>query len=148
MRKDIFKIDNNDNAPQFERQLYEMNVTENTTPGTEIVRVKATDADEGLNGEIEYSFGSHTQENVLSVFNIDAISGQISLKGKLDYESKSNYEIDVTAKDKGNPRMDGHCSVHVDLLDVNDNAPQFLNLPFSMLVSEDSEPGDVLYQLC
>ncbi|XP_056455878.1 protocadherin gamma-C5-like [Gadus chalcogrammus] len=137
-------LDINDNVPVFEKTIYKVSISEDTVEGTMIAQTKATDIDDGQNGEIEYSFGSHTQENVLSVFNIDAISGQISLKGKLDYESKSNYEIDVTAKDKGNPRMDGHCSVHVDLLDVNDNAPEIIFTSQPKPVREDAAAGTVV----
>ncbi|XP_059918559.1 protocadherin gamma-C5-like [Gadus macrocephalus] len=137
-------LDINDNVPVFEKTIYKVSISEDTVEGAMIAQTKATDIDDGQNGEIEYSFGSHTQENVLSVFNIDAISGQISLKGKLDYETKSNYEIDVTAKDKGNPRMDGHCSVHVDLLDVNDNAPEIIFTSQPKPVREDAAAGTVV----
>uniref|UniRef100_A0A3B4YUT1 Protocadherin gamma-C5-like n=1 Tax=Seriola lalandi dorsalis TaxID=1841481 RepID=A0A3B4YUT1_SERLL len=137
-------LDINDNVPAFEKNLYKVSINENTAEGAMIVQTKATDMDDGQNGEIEYSFGAHTSDVVLSVFNIDQLSGTIFLKGKLDFESTSNYEIDISAKDKGSPRMEGHCTVHVDVLDVNDNAPEIILTSHPKPVREDSPNGTVV----
>uniref|UniRef100_A0A672F4B9 Cadherin domain-containing protein n=1 Tax=Salarias fasciatus TaxID=181472 RepID=A0A672F4B9_SALFA len=140
----VIVLDNNDNAPQFERQLYEANVSEKATSGTEIVRLKATDADEGPNGEIEYFFAEQTTDLILSMFDIDASTGMIKVKGKLDFEETANYELDISAKDKGSPRMEGHCTVQVEVLDVNDNAPEIILTSHPKPVREDSPDGTVV----
>ncbi|XP_059918563.1 protocadherin gamma-C5-like [Gadus macrocephalus] len=137
-------IDNNDNAPQFERQLYEINVTENTTPGTEIVRVKATDADEGLNGEIEYFFREQTIDSILALFDIEHLTGAIVVKGDLDYEESNVHRFDVVAKDKGNPEMDGHCAIEIRIIDINDNAPEITVTSITTPIQEDSAIGTVV----
>ncbi|XP_047209284.1 protocadherin gamma-C5-like [Girardinichthys multiradiatus] len=137
-------LDINDNIPAFEKSLYKVSVAENAAEGALIVQTKASDSDEDQNGEIEYSFGAHTSEIVLSIFSIDPTSGTIFLKGKLDFEKDSNYELDVSAKDKGIPRMEGHCIVHVDILDVNDNAPEIILTSRPKPVSEDSPNGTVV----
>ncbi|XP_072768492.1 uncharacterized protein [Nerophis lumbriciformis] len=137
-------LDINDNFPVFEKNLYKVTVGEKSPKGTVIMRPKATDADEGLNGEIEYSFGSRTSDSVLSVFNMDAISGEISLKGELDYETVKSYDIDITAKDKGSPEMEGHCRVQVDVMDFNDNPPEIVLTSQPKPVREDAPSGTVV----
>ncbi|XP_071314678.1 protocadherin gamma-C5-like [Trachinotus anak] len=137
-------LDINDNVPVFEKTLYKISINENAAEGAMILQTKASDMDDDQNGEIEYSFGAHTSDTVLSVFSIDQISGTIFLKGNLDYESTSNYEIDISAKDKGIPRMEGHCTVHVEVLDVNDNAPEIILTSHPKPVREDSPNGTVV----
>ncbi|XP_061691567.1 protocadherin gamma-C5-like [Syngnathoides biaculeatus] len=137
-------LDNNDNAPQFERQLYEAIVSENATRGAHILQVTATDADEGLNGEIEYSFAEQTPEDILTLFSIDAATGAVTVGGDLDHESASVHRFDVTARDKGNPKMEGHAGVEIKVMDVNDNAPEIIVTSLTTPVPEDSAIGTVV----
>ncbi|XP_034740301.1 protocadherin gamma-C5-like [Etheostoma cragini] len=140
----IIILDINDNVPSFEKTLYKVSISENAAEGSLIVQTKATDMDDGQNGEIEYTFGAHTSDIVLSVFTIDRESGTVFLKGKLDFEATANYEIDISAKDKGSPRMEGHCTVHVEVVDVNDNAPEIILTSPPKPVREDSPNGTVV----
>ncbi|XP_035983405.1 protocadherin gamma-C5-like [Fundulus heteroclitus] len=137
-------LDINDNVPQFEKNFYKIAIQENSANGSFVITTKATDMDEGLNGEIEYCFGVHTPPSVLSLFHIDAAAGDIYLKQSLDFETQASYRIDVSAKDKGFPKMEGHCTVQVDVLDVNDNAPEILLTSKSASVPEDSSSGTVV----
>uniref|UniRef100_A0A3Q2X010 Cadherin domain-containing protein n=1 Tax=Haplochromis burtoni TaxID=8153 RepID=A0A3Q2X010_HAPBU len=137
-------LDINDNVPAFEKTSYKVSVSENAVEGALIVQTKATDMDDGQNGEIEYSFGAHTSDAMMSIFIIDHISGTIFLKGKLDFEANANYELDISAKDKGTPRMEGHCTVHVEVIDVNDNAPEIMLTSHPKPVREDSPNGTVV----
>uniref|UniRef100_A0A3B3CST5 Protocadherin 1 gamma 31 n=1 Tax=Oryzias melastigma TaxID=30732 RepID=A0A3B3CST5_ORYME len=140
----VIVLDINDNAPRFERNAYETNVSENVTPGYEVLRVKATDEDEGLNGEIEYFFAEQTADLILSLFYIESSTGNIVVKGVLDREKNAFHRFDVTAKDKGNPEMDGHCSVEVRVLDINDNIPEIIVTSLTSPVPEDSAVGTVI----
>lgn len=82
-------LDSNDNSPVFDipRGLsYEVNATENVGVGTVLLRVHAEDADEGLNGEVVYSFSSHTRTTYGHLFSIDNVTGEISVAGTLDRE--------------------------------------------------------------
>ncbi|XP_068443365.1 protocadherin gamma-C5-like isoform X10 [Clinocottus analis] len=137
-------LDNNDNGPLFENTFYKVAVQENSANGSFVITTKATDIDEGVNGEIEYSLGIHTPPAVLSVFHIDAVTGDIFLKNQLDHETQPSYRIDISAKDKGSPKMEGHCSVQVDVLDVNDNAPEIVMTSKPTSVPEDSRSGTVV----
>ncbi|XP_044060626.1 protocadherin gamma-C5-like isoform X4 [Siniperca chuatsi] len=140
----ISVLDINDNFPVFEKNVYKVTLGEKSTNGGIIIKPKATDADEGSNGEIEFSFGSRTPDSVLSIFDIDPLTGEITLKGELDYETTKSYDIDVTAKDKGSPEMEGHCRVQVDIIDFNDNAPEIVFTSQPKPVREDAPSGTVV----
>ncbi|XP_029959612.1 protocadherin gamma-C5-like isoform X2 [Salarias fasciatus] len=137
-------LDINDNFPLFEENVYKVSLGEKSVKGTVVINPKATDADEGLNGEIEFSFGSRTPESVLSVFEINPLTGQITLKGDLDFETVKSFDIDITAKDKGSPQMEGHCRVQVDITDFNDNAPEIVFTSQPKPVREDAPSGTVV----
>ncbi|KAM6999940.1 uncharacterized protein LKV04_004877 [Tautogolabrus adspersus] len=137
-------LDINDNVPLFENTFYKVSVQENSANGSFVLTTKANDIDEGPNGEIEYSLGIHTPSSVLSLFHIDPLTGEIFLKNQLDHETQTSYRIDISAKDKGFPKMEGRCSVQVDVLDVNDNAPEIILTSKPSSVPEDSRSGTVV----
>ncbi|XP_026049511.1 protocadherin gamma-C5-like isoform X42 [Astatotilapia calliptera] len=140
----ITVLDFNDNVPLFENSFYKIAVEENIANGSFVITTKATDIDEGPNGDIEYSLGVHTPPSVVSLFYIDAVSGDIYLKQQLDHETQTSYRIDISATDKGFPKMEGRCTVQVDVLDVNDNAPEIVLTSKSTSVPEDSRSGTVV----
>ncbi|VCX19461.1 unnamed protein product, partial [Gulo gulo] len=140
----ITVLDVNDNAPLFAQAGYRVHLLESTANGTLVTTLNASDADEGVNGEIVFSFGSDVPLNIQKNFKIDSRSGEIRLIGRLDYEETKSYEIQVKAVDKGNPPMSNHCKVLVKVLDVNDNAPQLAITPLSLPVREDSPLGTVI----
>ncbi|XP_060936124.1 protocadherin gamma-C5-like [Limanda limanda] len=137
-------LDINDHFPVFEKNIYKVSISENSVEGASIIKLIAKDIDEGPNGEVEYSFGTHTPDTVLSMFNIDSLTGEIRLAGQLDFETNENYEIDICAKDKGAPRMEGHCTVHIEVVDVNDNAPNIFLTSQPNSVPEDAPSGTVV----
>ncbi|KAK3521636.1 hypothetical protein QTP70_014715 [Hemibagrus guttatus] len=140
----ITVLDINDNNPAFNKAIYKASITENSSRGTSVLKVDATDLDEDTNGEIQYSFGEHTPDAVRSLFHIDPQTGEIILNGQLDFESTPTFNIEVSAKDKGIPEMEGHCNVHIDVLDVNDNPPQIVLTSKPSPVREDSPSGTVV----
>uniref|UniRef100_A0AAZ1WYF0 Cadherin domain-containing protein n=1 Tax=Oreochromis aureus TaxID=47969 RepID=A0AAZ1WYF0_OREAU len=134
-------LDINDNAPVFSSALYKTQIHENLPMGKTIIFLNATDADDGLNAETEYSFRSKGQDHVLNVFQIDSKTGAISVKGKIDYEENPAFEIHAEATDKGQPPMSAHCKVLVEVLDLNDNAPEITVTSLLNTVKEDAEVG-------
>ena len=108
----------NTHTPRFLMKSYSAEVLENATIGHVFLRVKALDADPGLNGEIEYSMWG------IDRFSIHPRSGDVYVRKKLDAEVRVSYTLVVIAKDKGKPpkRKDVHISVTV--LDCNDNPPK------------------------
>uniref|UniRef100_A0A8C0JBT7 Protocadherin gamma-C3 n=1 Tax=Chelonoidis abingdonii TaxID=106734 RepID=A0A8C0JBT7_CHEAB len=134
-------IDANDNPPVFDQPVYKVTLLENAPEGTMVIKLNATDQDEGTNGEIAYSFSSHTRQKIRRLFSLQERSGEVRVLGNVDYEEGTVYEIDVRAKDKGSPSMDAHCSVLVEITDVNDNAPSVRFTSLSATVPEDAPMG-------
>ncbi|XP_056328886.1 protocadherin gamma-A11-like [Danio aesculapii] len=134
-------LDINDNLPVFTKDVYSVMLSENAPIGTTVIQVNATDSDEGPNGEIVYSFGKSVNSKVRKLFDINTITGEISVKGMLDYEGKDSYEIDIQASDKGLFPLVTDKTVTIKLVDVNDNAPEIEVTSFSNSIPEDSRPG-------
>ena len=133
--------DINDNKPLFSKSLYKVKVDENVRVGFSVITVSATDADEGLNGEIRYSFIGHNDAQLSDMFSIDSNTGVIKINGQLDREERSAVELRVQAMDKGASPKSTHCKVLVEIVDVNDNAPVIVVTPLLDSVREDSERG-------
>ncbi|NXU85327.1 PCDGM protein, partial [Xiphorhynchus elegans] len=142
----VLVLDVNDNAPTCDRTTYKVQVPENTPVGAVLLRVNASDPDEGPNGEIQYSFGVHTSDSVRRLFSLDGRSGEVRVSGALDFEESPFYEIyiAVRARDKGSPAMEGHCHLRVELIDINDNSPEIVLTSVSSPVQEDATPGTVI----
>uniref|UniRef100_A0A6I8NJU7 Protocadherin alpha 5 n=1 Tax=Ornithorhynchus anatinus TaxID=9258 RepID=A0A6I8NJU7_ORNAN len=136
-------LDANDNDPVFGQSKYEVRLPENAVNGTFVIKVNATDRDEGENGELIYSFRL-MKPNVRSVFILDEKTGEMKLNGTLDFEKNKLYEIQVKATDRGTLPMAGHCTVLVQVLDINDNAPEITVTSLSLPVREDAPPGTVI----
>ncbi|XP_078087866.1 protocadherin-10-like [Mustelus asterias] len=136
--------DTNDNAPIFPQSVYRVTLLETAPTGTRVTILNATDLDDGSNGEIAYSLSSHTSARARETFEVDSKTGEIRLKGNLDYEENKVFEIIIQAMDKGPYPMSGHCDVLVDIIDVNDNAPEVTLRTLSNTVSEDAPVGTVV----
>uniref|UniRef100_A0A3B5KZ30 Si:ch73-379j16.2 n=1 Tax=Xiphophorus couchianus TaxID=32473 RepID=A0A3B5KZ30_9TELE len=134
-------LDANDNRPVFSKDIYTVSLNENAPIGTIVIKVNATDSDEGLNGEIEYTFGKTQKKQVYDIFELDSITGEIRLKGKVDFEETEIYRLDLQASDKGQP---SDCRVIIKILDENDNKPEIEVTSLSKQVSENSKPGTVV----
>ncbi|NWQ65768.1 PCDC2 protein, partial [Neopipo cinnamomea] len=137
-------VDANDNAPVFNQSTYKASVRENTPSGTLVARISAYDLDDGPNGDIVYSFSSHTPAKVRELFALDSATGELRVKGQLDYEEAKLYEIYLQAKDKGAVPGVAHCKVLVEVVDVNDNAPEVTVTSVYSPVPEDAAPGTVV----
>ncbi|XP_014055465.2 protocadherin gamma-A11 isoform X9 [Salmo salar] len=141
----VIVLDANDNSPVFSKSVYRVTLPENASKGTVVLRVSATDADQGANGEVTYSFSRSTGSSASSLFNVDTFSGDITVNGMLDYEKVKHYEIDVEAADKGGLTDTG--KVLIEITDVNDNAPVISVISFSNPIPEDSAPETVIAML-
>uniref|UniRef100_A0A8D1HDX9 Protocadherin alpha subfamily C, 2 n=1 Tax=Sus scrofa TaxID=9823 RepID=A0A8D1HDX9_PIG len=136
-------LDTNDNDPEFEQSEYKVRLMENAAKDTLVIRLNATDRDEGVNGEVTYSLTS-VKPNGRRLFTLDENDGEVRVNGTLDYEENKFYEIQVQATDKGNPPMAGHCTVLIEILDANDNAPEVTVTSLSLPVPEDTQPSTVI----
>ncbi|XP_021562968.1 protocadherin alpha-5-like [Carlito syrichta] len=140
----ITVLDANDNAPKFDKSIYNVRLLENTRNGTLVIKLNASDADEGVNKEIAYFFSNIVADDVKSKFTINSNSGEINVKGELDYEDCNLYEINIDAVDRSTFPLTGHCKVIVKLLDVNDNAPEMAITSLFLPVKEDAPVSTVI----
>ncbi|XP_027653071.2 protocadherin beta-15-like [Falco cherrug] len=137
----VVVLDVNDNAPVFTQERYVVKVLENAPEGSVVLSVVATDRDVGVNGAISYKF-SQTVGQRDSAFAIDLTSGEIKLTKPLDFEVAKNHELSVRATDGGG--LSAICKVLVEVLDVNDNAPELVVSSFSSPLPENALPGTVV----
>uniref|UniRef100_A0A670IKY7 Protocadherin alpha-C2-like n=1 Tax=Podarcis muralis TaxID=64176 RepID=A0A670IKY7_PODMU len=140
----ITVLDVNDNRPVFNQSVYEVSLLESSAIGTLVVKLEATDIDEGINKEITYRFKRPLPSTIQTMFEIDQNTGEIRLKEKLDFEEINLYEIQIEATDKGHAPMEGDCKLLIEVLDVNDNSPEMSLKSLSVPVAEDSPPGTVV----
>lgn len=118
--------DYNDHPPIFNPSLIHVApFFENITIGSVLTRLTATDADSRENGQISYNI--QADSDVLEEFYIDQ-RGYLIVAKSLDRETMSQYALVILAVDKGSPAQTGTATVHLSLLDVNDNGPRFEGL--------------------
>ncbi|XP_028271995.1 protocadherin gamma-A9-like isoform X44 [Parambassis ranga] len=134
----ITVLDANDNAPVFSQAVYKASLPENSPPDTIVLKVIATDADEGVNGAVTYDFG-HLSEDDVNVFSIDPNTGDIKVAGVSDFEETSSFEMRVQAKD--GLGLTSYAKVLIDITDVNDNAPVIYLKSLSNHIPENVSPG-------
>ncbi|XP_069749521.1 protocadherin-11 X-linked [Narcine bancroftii] len=125
--------DENDNAPVFNQPVIGLSIPENNTPGTQLTKISATDADSGKNAEITYLLGP----NAPSIFSVDRRTGILSAMRRLDREKQDRYVFTVLARDGGRPPIQSNATVIVTVLDQNDNSPSFTHSEYNFYVPEN-----------
>ena len=129
-------LDINDNSPQYLNEpSASISLPENIPIGTFILDASATDADLGANGEVSYSLTSDTPS---LPFSIDPSTGAITTTSTLDREQTGSYTINITATDNGTPNRLTLAIVTINVTDINDNAPMFLQEPYQESIPEDA----------
>nr|XP_057938319.1 protocadherin-8 [Doryrhamphus excisus] len=123
-------LDFNDNGPTFEHGSLKVELNEDSPVGHRVVRVHAFDPDEGINGEVMYAFDSISPE-AARVFHIDPHTGDVTLRTRVDFERRRSYELLVKASDLGARPASSSCKISIEVLDVNDNAPEISIKPMT-----------------
>ncbi|XP_041280359.1 protocadherin gamma-B7-like, partial [Onychostruthus taczanowskii] len=134
-------LDANDNAPVFSQAEYTVRVPEDVPVGSVLVTVTATDADEGLNGQVKYSFHK-ISDRASELFNLHSETGEITVKDDLDFEEISSHELEVQAHDGG--ELSDTAKVVITVTDVNDNEPKISVRSALKQILEDAPPGTVV----
>ena len=139
----IIVLDENDNTPQFD-VVGPFSVTEEMPEGILVGQVTATDGDSGENGEIQFTIVSNIGGDL---FTINASTGMIHTTAVLDREALANMNLFappasqqvlvVQAEDRGIPSLFSQADVTIQLLDINDNSPQFISIPSSISLLEN-----------
>lgn len=128
--------DVNDNAPHFSQSHYQLEVEENNQPGMALLCISASDADSGKNGRVTYRLSKHTSP----IFNINPVTGQLSVSASLDREQQAVHKLTVFALDSGSPPLESAATVSIHVVDQNDNAPVFLTPHFIFFIPENVPP--------
>ncbi|XP_040478266.1 protocadherin gamma-A5-like [Ursus maritimus] len=137
----VMVLDANDNAPLFTRSEYRVSVPENIPVGTRLLTLTATDPDEGINGELTYSFRNE-EDKISETFKLDSNLGDISTLQPLDYEESRFYLMEVVAQDGG--ALLASAKVLITVQDVNDNVPEVILTSLASSISEDCPPGTII----
>ena len=131
----ITVLDVNDNAPYLEA-VKPITIKNTAHVGYTLVRVNATDADEGLNGQLQFKI---TSGNELNKFLIDNL-GFVQLNKSLLYDSVAVFFLTMNVTDLGSPMLYNTTEVNVTVLDDR-SPPQFNQTFYNASILEDSLPG-------
>ncbi|XP_054647583.1 protocadherin alpha-2-like isoform X16 [Dunckerocampus dactyliophorus] len=140
----VVVVDANDNTPVFSKSLYKVRVGEDVGRGWVIIKLNATDIDEGMNSKILYSLIKRGNNDPSNVFILNAETGEITVKGTLDYEETPAYEVRVQAMDQGTVPRSAHAKLLIEIIDVNDNAPEITVTSLVTPVKENAELGTIV----
>ncbi|PSN50227.1 hypothetical protein C0J52_07794 [Blattella germanica] len=153
LRREIPILDVNDNPPEFHGRPYSFAVAETSQVGSTLYsNISITDNDGGVNADIDLVCVSEKDnEDVCSTFGIETEKigegdyvGIIYLLKPLDYEQRSGYSLVLKATDLASDptaRLTAVAKVAIDIVDIQDQPPIFLNAPFSATVAEGTPSG-------
>ncbi|XP_058828867.1 fat-like cadherin-related tumor suppressor homolog isoform X4 [Topomyia yanbarensis] len=136
----VHLADSNDNAPVFNREIYEVSVLETSPPNTPVIRLKVTDRDEGKNAQV---FLEIVGGNEGGEFRVNPETGMLYTAVPLDAEMKAFYTLTVSAIDQGNTgtRKQSSAKVKINVQDTNDNDPIFETNNMTIWVDENEPAG-------
>ncbi|EFO19582.2 hypothetical protein LOAG_08910 [Loa loa] len=126
--------DTNDNAPKFEMDKMEAYIYENHPIHQPFFAVQAYDKDRGKNGEVIYALIKSEPECPVS---IRPLTGELVLLTNLDFEMINKYWLVIQAHDQGVPPHSSNITIILNVLDINDNKPEFNEQIYSIKIPED-----------
>ena len=116
---------------------------ENVPKNTEILTVAAEDID--VNRTVTYNLeGSF---DTLELLDVNSVTGQVFIRGRLDYEDLQGLNFTIRAEDNGVPTRSNYVDVSIEILDENDNTPQFVRTTTNITVREDTPPNTIIAKL-
>ncbi|KAK3592814.1 hypothetical protein CHS0354_019041 [Potamilus streckersoni] len=122
-------MDVNDESPKFNQSL-QFNISESRSINTIIGKVHAFDKDP--KDEIKYQIADGNEYGIFKIYS----SGDIYLVSPLDYENTTSFTLTIVAYDIANHTIKGNCTVRIDVMDVNDNKPEFSQPVYTANFSE------------
>ncbi|XP_029702761.1 protocadherin alpha-C2-like [Takifugu rubripes] len=137
-------LDTNDNSPSFNKSNYNLEIMENSPIGSLVIHLNATDLDEGSNSDLTYSYSLYTSEKTQETFYLNPSTGEITVKGLLNYEDFKIYDMEVIATDKGANSLSGQCTIKIVVEDMNDNHPEISIKSFQTPVNENIDVDTVI----
>nr|ABL75870.1 protocadherin 2A30 [Takifugu rubripes] len=137
-------LDTNDNPPVFSQTLYKASIHENAKIGTSVITLNATDRDAGQNGQVFYSISNLGRGKENDLFAIDPKTGTVINKKNIDFEKNNAFEIRVQASDGASSPLTSHAKLLIEVLDVNDNAPEISVTSLLSSMKEDASVGTAI----
>lgn len=138
-------IDTNNHRPQFSEKWYEVNVSEDKPPGTEVLQINASDRDE--KNKLTFTLLSSTDPFSLRKFRLDPGTGTLYTAESLDHETMHRHILTVMVRDQDIPVKRNLVRVIVNVDDTNDNAPWFIGTPYTGRVFESAALGSAVLQV-
>ncbi|XP_053768339.1 protocadherin gamma-B5 isoform X19 [Desmodus rotundus] len=136
--------DENDNIPEIAfHSLVEM-ILENAVSGMLIALIKIHDHDSGENGEVNCRLEGEVPFQIIS---LSKSSYKLVTYGTLDREQTPEYNITITATDRGKPPLSSSTTITLHITDVNDNPPVFQQSAYLVHVPENNPPGASIAQV-
>uniref|UniRef100_A0A8C1XZK0 FAT atypical cadherin 2 n=1 Tax=Cyprinus carpio TaxID=7962 RepID=A0A8C1XZK0_CYPCA len=135
--------DINDNAPVFQSLSYVTDMSEGLPIGISVLQVSAVDNDSGRNSDITYQLVDKENE----FFEIDPLSGILVTSQVLDYETTQQFTLKVKATDKGAPPLSSEAQIIVNVIDVNDNPPDFSEPSYRASLDEKATCGHIIIKV-
>lgn len=121
-------LDVNDNYPVFDQLSYNVTIREDIALNKIILTLKASDIDDGKNGNVRYRLSPIQVKENLDTFSLNETTGELSIKGKLQYK-ENGYKIIVEAVDQADSPLTTQTYVIVNVLDIKNDPPQiYVNL--------------------
>ncbi|XP_004459660.1 cadherin-1 [Dasypus novemcinctus] len=143
----ITVVDQNDNKPEFTQEVFQGSVMEGALPGTSVMQVSATDADDvnTYNAAIGYSIISQEPELPESnMFTINKETGVISVVTPgLDREFIPTYTLVVGAADLEGNGLSTTAIAVITVNDTNDNPPVFNPTMYQETVPENEADAKI-----
>ncbi|KAJ8262335.1 hypothetical protein GJAV_G00165280 [Gymnothorax javanicus] len=121
-----------------------IDVKEDLPVGARVTLVDATDPDSGFNGKLVFVISGGDRE---SRFVMEMDTGWLKVFGPLDRETNSHYTLNITVYDLGIPQKSISRLLDVNIIDSNDNSPQFLQESYSVVIKEDTAVGTDIIQV-
>ncbi|XP_038157746.1 protocadherin alpha-3-like isoform X9 [Cyprinodon tularosa] len=137
-------VDVNDNIPEITVSSLMSPIKEDAEKGTAVATVTVTDKDGGKNGQIDCKISGSVPfrlesnyKNYYSLF----------VDGPLDRENISKYDILIQATDEGSPALSSTAIISLQVSDVNDNPPRFVDSVINIYVKENIPTGTTIHKL-
>ncbi|CAH1264999.1 FAT4 [Branchiostoma lanceolatum] len=143
--------DVNDNAPIFNNNdTLTASLAENAEQGNTVIKVSATDLDEGTNADVIYTISSDPVKNgakATQYFRISETTGVVTFRESVDRETEPFIAFVVIATDAGLPSLSSETDVNITIADVNDNKPVLTQTFYSIELSTDYDSSKAIVTL-
>ncbi|CAM5133679.1 unnamed protein product, partial [Eretmochelys imbricata] len=136
--------DENDNSPQLTLTSMSSPIPEDSLPGTVIALMNAYDKDAGENGKINCRI---KEESPFKIISSSKNYYKLLTDSTLDRERTAEYNITITATDKGSPPLYTQKTILLQISDINDNAPVFAKPSYTAYVPENNPSGASIFSV-